>query len=451
MRSIRFRLVLPIAFGCLAVALMIWDFHNERVIESMGMAWDTGAPIWPYQASYLFLFAVNAPAYVLAEPLFFLHHLQTLPMRHLFLLPLILFWWWWIGTRIDFGVLGRRHYRHTKLIAGVLVAVALTLLYGGTRSILNELQWWREYGHGLPAVHSILLLRTAGPVLWCVLLAGGALTAAARLIQGRFPPLTDKRPQYLKFSVGTSVIVLYVVAIAVFDKAPTAIVNRDSCVADPGSGCVHGTVADESDKPLRGIEVEFVPAYKTGDARWYATRHEWTDEQGKYNFNQLEPGEYFLAVHRDGAPDVDHPFATGYYPGVADETAASRVIVTASLRTNLDTLRLHKLEVATISVTIVWPDGTRPERSNLLFHNISYPRQAVIGDVAPQVDNGKGEFTLPKGFEYDAQAKVDCDAGKVIESRESRPVQRINVADGFAPAELTFVIPGPPCALWKPQ
>ena len=57
-------------------------------------------------------------------------------------------------------------------------------------------------------------------------------------------------------------------------------------------------------------------------------------------------------------------------------------------------------------------------------------------------------LTLPKGFEYDAVASVECDAGKVIESRESRPDQRIKVADGLTPVEMTFVIPGPRCALW---
>jgi hypothetical protein len=43
--------------------------------------------------------------------------------------PSILGWWWWIGTRMDFGVLGRRHYRHAKLFAGLLTTASLGLLY----------------------------------------------------------------------------------------------------------------------------------------------------------------------------------------------------------------------------------------------------------------------------------------------------------------------------------
>jgi hypothetical protein len=106
---------------------------------------------------------------------------------------------------------------------------------------------------------------------------------------------------------------------------------------------------------------------------------------------------------------------------------------------------LRKLDVATIKINVLWADGTRPERSNIYFKNILYPRH---GGTAPQIDNGTGEFTLPKGFEYDAVASVECDAGKIIESRESKPDQKVKVADGLTPAEMSFVIPGPRCTLW---
>ena len=101
--------------------------------------------------------------------------------------------------------------------------------------------------------------------------------------------------------------------------------------------------------------------------------------------------------------------------------------------------------MVTIKINVLCADGTPPELSNIYFKVIAYPRH---GGTAPQIDNGTGRFTLPKGFEYDAVASVECDAGKVIESRESRPDQRIKVADGPFPAEMTLVIPGPRCALW---
>ena len=114
-------------------------------------------------------------------------------------------------------------------------------------------------------------------------------------------------------------------------------------------------------------------------------------------------------------------------------------------------MRLQRLETATIKVHVVWQDGSRVERSNLLFHNLSYPHQAVIGDEAPFISDGELQFVVPKGFEYYARAKVDCDAGEKIQTIESRPVQRVKVVDGFTPEEMTFVIPSLPCKFWEPK
>jgi hypothetical protein len=47
----RLRIILPLVMGIVSLPLVLWDIHNQRVIESMGMAWDMGAPLWPYQSS----------------------------------------------------------------------------------------------------------------------------------------------------------------------------------------------------------------------------------------------------------------------------------------------------------------------------------------------------------------------------------------------------------------
>ena len=75
--GIRFRLVLPAVLGFLATVLMVWDYENNRMVELMGMGWDMGAPFWPYQAIYLLLFTVNAPAFVLSMPILKLLNLHS--------------------------------------------------------------------------------------------------------------------------------------------------------------------------------------------------------------------------------------------------------------------------------------------------------------------------------------------------------------------------------------
>src|SRR5882762_10661027 len=90
---------------------------------------------------------------------------------------------------------------------------------------------------------------------------------------------------------------------------------------------IHGTVMDESGKPISHIEVDLIPVHKTGDARWYGTHSEWTDDQGRYNLNRMEPGEYFLganAFSSFGAPDAERPFASAYYPAAENESEGGR-------------------------------------------------------------------------------------------------------------------------------
>src|SRR2546430_841395 len=97
MRSVRLRLLLPIIFGFLALALFTWDYENERVIASMGMGWDTGPPVWPYRVVPSISYAVNAPAYVISWPILKLLHLRTYSLQYAVWFPAILVLWWWVG------------------------------------------------------------------------------------------------------------------------------------------------------------------------------------------------------------------------------------------------------------------------------------------------------------------------------------------------------------------
>jgi hypothetical protein len=367
--------------------------------------------------------------------------------------PAIVTWWWWLGARIDFGIIGQRRYRYPKVFAGALATTSLGLIYVAVRESIDEFHWWMQYGRDSSLFGTAPFLRTIGPVIWWVILAGGCALASKRLIQLRNSQ-PDKKPLNPQlFLIVAAILLLYVFAIHRWDKSLNPLPNHDQCETDHlyGLGCIHGTVMDENAKPISHIEVDLIPIGKTGDARLYGTRSEWTDEQGKYSLNRMEPGEYLLGVNAFsafGAPDAERPFATAYYPAAVNEEEAVPIRIRRSLPLLLPPIRLHKLEVAIIKVNVLWSDGTRPSQSNILFQNILYPHH---GGTAPQINGGIGVYAVPKGFDYDIFASVECDAGNRIESRESLPYQRITVADGLTPLEMTFVIPGPRCALWKPQ
>ena len=131
--SERLRMLLPAVVGGLSIPLIFWDIHNTRVIESMGMAWDMGPPVWPYQASDILLRLLNGPAYSVGMPIANVLRLPA-PLHFVVIAPFILIWWWFFGLTLDRGTSAWR-------LLG-MVSVLLTLLLWATT-----------------AIHSLFLLR----------------------------------------------------------------------------------------------------------------------------------------------------------------------------------------------------------------------------------------------------------------------------------------------------
>src|SRR5689334_2533702 len=126
----RLRIILPSVMGTVSLPLMLWDIHNERVIESMGMAWDMGAPIWPYLTSDILLRLLNFPAYFIAMPIANALRLFATG-QYLIVFPAILLWWGFLGLQLDHGlVIAKSRWRWP--VFSFLVVLALRLLWAAT-------------------------------------------------------------------------------------------------------------------------------------------------------------------------------------------------------------------------------------------------------------------------------------------------------------------------------
>jgi hypothetical protein len=183
--QIRFRVVLPIVLSSCSLLLFAWEHENNRVIESMGMAWDTGPPKWPYEAVPLFWYALNAPAYTACWPVVSLISKQTNVwsewIEYAICLPAIAALWWWVGARIDYGLIGRRDCSQPKLVAFLLIAGVLALLVLAGRIGLSEYRSFQLYWPNHSPIYAILLLRAIGPILWCLVFAYASIRSAIRL------------------------------------------------------------------------------------------------------------------------------------------------------------------------------------------------------------------------------------------------------------------------------
>jgi hypothetical protein len=183
MRRFRFRVVLPLVFGCLALTLIAWEFHNERVIASMGMGWDTGPPVWPYQTAWILLQAINAPAFALDLPVFLLLRVATDARLLLEVeLPTIVLWWWFIGWRIDFGLLPQRDVRQRKSWGATLGVVSLGIWSCAAYLIAEQVKFWSEHGEYGWRGPTLFLMRHAGILCWCLFLGLWSAVASVRVM-----------------------------------------------------------------------------------------------------------------------------------------------------------------------------------------------------------------------------------------------------------------------------
>lgn len=163
----RWSTILPVGMGLFSAGLVVWDVHNLRVIEKMGMAWDTGAPVWPYQTPDILLFAVNFPAYFIAAPILWFPSFNLLgPRRDLILLLSLVIWWWLVGMYFD------RWKQKIDNSAGstgtylLLIAGTLLLLLGAV-DLPSVIRWWWIYGRDIFSASDLILLRFIAPIVWC--------------------------------------------------------------------------------------------------------------------------------------------------------------------------------------------------------------------------------------------------------------------------------------------
>ena len=180
--SRRLRFILPVSLGLVSAGLMVWDIHNEKIIESMGMRWDMGAPVWPYQTAEILFFALNLPAYLLSNPI--THAYQFLGPRHyIVLFPVSVFWWYLVGIYFDCGVGTQRiHARWSWFLFCVLAATGLFI--GGAYMMQTPWDWWRLSGDRRRVDSAVIFLRLVAPACWCFVLGIASGIVARRLAKG---------------------------------------------------------------------------------------------------------------------------------------------------------------------------------------------------------------------------------------------------------------------------
>src|SRR5262249_3886303 len=119
---------------------------------------------------------LNAPAYVIAAPMWWIFNLQTAEQHHPVLFIASSAMWFSVGHWIDSGMLAAKRTPLRPWFRIALAVVAGVATYVVVREVSDGATWWSKYG-GLDLASILILVRIIGFVPWCVFVAAlGART-----------------------------------------------------------------------------------------------------------------------------------------------------------------------------------------------------------------------------------------------------------------------------------
>lgn len=166
---------------------------------------------------------------------------------------------------------------------------------------------------------------------------------------------------------------------------------------------ITGKVLDESGQPLTRGYVHLVEAVpKEGSEP--SSRNARIEGDGSFKFEDVAVGSFVLVINpRDEAPDdYDAPHPRTFYPGVADRSQASPLVITEGLKVEDINFRVRgPFKKRTVAGKVLRPDGKpAPDARVRLYNGATYVRSVNTDE------RGRFELDAYGDFDYKVSAEL---------------------------------------------
>jgi hypothetical protein len=159
---------------------------------------------------------------------------------------------------------------------------------------------------------------------------------------------------------------------------------------------IKGTVTDSAGIPVSGGRIGLLQPAQNRIGFDIVTSQS-TDANGNYDFSEVQPGDYWVALDYLGPNNLD-PHAPVFYPSGTDSSSAELIHLGPSANVeNIDLVSTAALHPVSLHVHVVNPDGTPVIKAHVIASDPLTPINALS---ATADENGYADITLYEGREY---------------------------------------------------
>ncbi|HWT03626.1 MAG TPA: carboxypeptidase-like regulatory domain-containing protein [Pyrinomonadaceae bacterium] len=184
--------------------------------------------------------------------------------------------------------------------------------------------------------------------------------------------------------------------VAYTDKMSAKLVLRDKgCVAMDflysADTSVSGTLFGADGRALPHVCLNLLPKGKP------ATRGNWkfdcTDERGRYNVDEIPPGEYLIVVNDENKISSNAPFPAAYYPGVFEKEKATVITLAAGDRLEGYDIHIPAQEATRVLRGVLLYSDGHPVEGEFVNFKADSVKEGYDGETSMKTD-AQGRFSL---------------------------------------------------------
>ena len=176
---------------------------------------------------------------------------------------------------------------------------------------------------------------------------------------------------------------------------------------------VGGRVLGPGGVPLADVCLDLLSAEKGASAGGGGRVFDCTDAEGRYKFEEVPPGRYFIVVNDDGKLSGSEPFPAAFYPGTFErEKAAAVTVGRGDSRSDYDVALPSLLPTVTVGGVLLYSDGRPVAREIVSFTVDSADERHERRTGALTDESGRFSLTVLRGVPGKLQAEMSVYDGK---------------------------------------